>query len=205
MKRILCTSLALLMMIILPVLTLAEGAITLYTDDYSYTICTIGMYANITRRNPELRSGPGDYFSGYGMDDWNNLRVRCLTIAVDEEHSPWVLIEVNTGYNLARGYVPLDWFDPATSFDLTGFLPHEYSYDKLTPRMLARMYISCNGYWGPGTWYDSDDYLDASTMEGTIILSDGEWALVELPEHNFPGVGWRFRKRVWIELSNLMY
>ena len=41
--------------------------------------------------------------------------------------------------------------------------------------------------------------------EGTIILSDGEWALVELPEHNFPEVDWRFRKRVWVELSNLMY
>lgn len=184
----------------------ADQGISLFTAMYGVTINTPGVYAELTNPLGELYSGPGDDYTNVGTFDWNHTRMHCLSQAYDRYGTTWVLIEYDDLYLSWRGYVRLSEFSASDRRFIAENLPYEKTYDELTPRMLAQMYFSCDGYYGPG----EEDFipmytLDYRVVQGTIIMSSGDWALLELNPYTIQAMGLYAKCRLWVPLSNLMY
>ena len=184
---------------------LAQDSVTLYTNYGGTTINTPGAYAPLTNPEGVLYSGPGMDYTNIGTFEWNHTQMHCLSLAYDQYGATWVLVNYDDLYFPLYGYVRLTEFDYSDRQFLLSMLPYEFSYDQLNPEMLAMLYFSCDGRFGPGEYYYAPYYLNYRNTAGVIILSYGDWALLELEDATIRDMGIYAKCRVWVELSNLMY
>lgn len=205
MKRIwlllLCLCLA------LPAAALGDNAepVMLYSASFATMQVTGGMYVPLTMQEGFLRSGPGDMYSNVGNFTMNHREVHCYTLAYDEYGEIWVMVDFAEPITDWRGYIRLSKFDADIRTVLLDALPYEASYDQLTPDMIAQLYNDCAGLWGPGDSYDQLAYLPVDVTEGTLILTQGEWGLLELNEYTLECIDAYAPMRVWVKLGNCFY
>lgn len=205
MKKLAVCLLACLMMLG-SVCALADQGVALFTPYYDATISTPGVYATLPSAGGVLYTGPGTEYYRVDPFELTNARVHCLALAYDQFGTRWVLVEAKN-YGLPwRGYVRLSAFSAANQEFLTANLPYESSYDALTPAMIAQLYNSCDGCLGPGEEYPMLFPLDVYATEGTLIMTSGNWALMELNEDTLEGIGvYGAKCRLWVKLDNLFY
>ncbi len=205
MKRIwlllLCLCLA------LPAAALGDShePMMLYSASFAAMQVTGGVYVPLTMKDGDLRSGPGGKYSNVGPFTMNNREAHCYTLACDEYGEIWVLVDFAEGASDWRGYIRLSRFEADTRAVLLDALPYEATYDQLTPDMIAQLYNDCEGLWGPGDSYDQLAGLPVDVTEGTLILTQGEWGLLELNEYTLECIDAYAPMRVWVRLGNCFY
>ena len=180
MKSALRILAALLILALLPLAALADSPVILFTPQYGVTTGTMGQYARITQRDAYLYTGPGTEYISLCSFQWNNQQMRCICLAKDSLSKPWVLVDFSLAGDAWRGYIPLASFDASTQRHLSASLPWESSYDALTPMMIAQIYHDVDALCGPGEKYFAIVPLDRSTTEGTLIMQEQNWVLMEL-------------------------
>lgn len=202
MKKLLACILALLM---LGSIALADQGVSLFTPYYGTTINVPGVYVTLPATEV-LYTGPGTEYYCISPFEAANVSAHCLALACDQYGAAWVLAEVSRDDVPWWGYVPLSAFSAANQQFLTANLPYEYSCDALTPTMIAQMYFSCDGLLGPAERCPMLFPLEDSWTEGTLIMTSGAWAMMELNEYTMEHIGApEFKCRLWVELSNLIY
>ncbi len=203
MKKVLALFLMSLMLISA---ACAESTVELFTTDWGKTISSSGVYVTLTREEGALWCGPGYEYENMGGWRWDQQQVRCLCLVGDWQGNTWVLIDYCDRWGIPyRGYIPLYWCPENSYRPLNDLLPWENCYDALTPLMIAQLYTSCTGYWGPGTEYPAKLALDVSSCEGTLILRDGDWVLMELSPDSTACYECYGMVRVWIRESDCFY
>lgn len=205
MKRIAALLLALMLLCATGALADPQSPMTLFTTSFATTQATGGVYVQMHVAQEVLYSGPGYDYVNIGEFDLAGRQVHCYTLATDRSGEMWVLLDFTDPYVNWRGYVPLRDFAAPDRAYLMDALPHEAGYDDLTPYMIAQLYLDCSGLWGPGEGYYELTQLPAATVEGTLILQQGDWGLLELNAATVQRLGLYAGARVWVELSNCMY
>ncbi len=179
--------------------------VSLFTPWYGTTINVPGVYVRMMGTNM-LYTGPGRDYYAISPFEVSFVSVRCMALAKDSVGATWVLVEVPYNGLQWCGYVPLSSFIFANQNFLTENLPYESSYDDLTPMMIAQFYLSCDGLLGPGEDYPMLFPLEAAWAEGTLIMTSGSWAMIELNEDTMERIGAKDAKcRVWVNMSNIFY
>ena len=74
-----------------------------------------------------------------------------------------------------------------------------------TPSMIALPYHNAWSKFGPGDDSPNFLYLEADIIEGTLILRQGEWGLLELNPSSAANYFLSASVRVWVYLPNFMY
>lgn len=155
---------------------------------------------------------------------WLLLLCLCLALpaaALGDSHEPMMLYSASFAAMQVTGgvYVPLTMKDgdlrsgPGGKYSNVGPFTmnnreaHCYTLacDQLTPDMIAQLYNDCEGLWGPGDSYDQLAGLPVDVTEGTLILTQGEWGLLELNEYTLECIDAYAPMRVWVRLGNCFY
>lgn len=179
--------------------------LVLYTTNSSHPQFGDGHYTNLTMEYGVLYSGPGEEYTNIGEFEMNDRYVRCYCLAYGMGQEIWVLIDFTDYGTTWRGYVPLKEFADFRQQHMLQTLPFETPNELLAPYMLAQLYYDCEGKWGPGYEYIDHVHLDARYTEGTLVLAQGEWGLLELNEDTVQTMGLYGKCRVWVPLSNCIY
>ena len=187
------------------IFALAEQGVSLFTPWYGTTINVPGVYATLPAIDV-LYTGPGREYYRIDPFEVTNARVRCMSLAKDQYGAAWVLVDVNL-YGLPWcGYVPLSAFSASNQTFLTANLPWESTCASLTPAMIAQLYNTCDGLLGPGDAYPMLFPLESAWTEGTLIMTCGNWAMMELNEYTLESIGVENAKcRLWVRLGNAFY
>ena len=187
------------------IFALAEQAVSLFTPWYGTTINVPGVYATLPATTV-LYTGPGREYYRIDPFEVTNARVHCMSLAKDQYGAAWVLVDVNL-YDLPWcGYVLLSVFSAANQTFLTANLPWESTCESLTPAMIAQLYNTCDGLLGPGDAYPMLFPLESAWTEGTLIMTYGNWAMMELNEYTLESIGVENAKcRLWVRLGNAFY
>lgn len=164
-----------------------------------------GYYTNLTMDFGVLYSGPGEEYTSIGEFEMNDRYVRCYCLAYGLGQQIWVLIDFTDYGTTWRGYVPLKEFEDFRQTNMLQSLPFETPNEILTPSMIAQLYEDCTGKWGPGNEYIDHMELSARNAEGTLVMSQGNWGLLELSEDTVQQMGLYGKCRVWIPLGNCFY
>lgn len=177
----------------------------LFFSDYRSAQFGTGHYTELSMKYGVLYSGPGEEYTNIGEFEMNNRYVRCYCLAYGLGQEIWVLIDF-TDYNTPwRGYVRLSEFEDFRQEHMLQTLPFETPYELLTPTMIAQMYTDCSGRFGPGDEYVDQVELIARQVEGTLIMAQGDWGLLELNEDTVRTMGLYGKCRTWVKLSNCFY
>lgn len=199
-------------MLLIAMLLTATGAmasqfdpLVLYTSYSNSAQFGNGHYTYLTMDYGVLYSGPGEEYTSIGEFEMNDRYVRCYCLAYGLGQKIWVLIDFTDYGTPWRGYVPLSEFEDYRQENMLRTLPFETPNEILTPSMIAQLYLDCNGKWGPGNEYIDHVFLNARNVEGTLVLSQGDWGLLELNENTVQNMGLYGKCRVWVSLSNCMY
>lgn len=184
---------------------LAAQGVSLFTPWYGATIDVPGVYAVLSSTDV-LYTGPGREYYRVDPFEARNAQVYCRSLARDSSGATWVLVDVSR-YDIPWcGYVPLSAFSTPNQKYLTANLPYESSCDALTPMMIARLYNTCDGILGPGDEYMMLFPLESAWTEGTLIMTSGDWALMELNEETMRNIGApEYKCRLWVPLGNVFY
>lgn len=182
-----------------------EQGVSLFTPWFGTTINVPGVYAT-TLGTDILYTGPGAQYYHIAPFEVNFVNVRCMALTKDSVGQTWVLVEIPYSGTNWCGYIPFSTFSWSSQKFLKENLPYESSYDELTPTMIAQFYLSCDGHLGPGEEYPMLFPLDAEWAEGTLIMTSGNWAMIELNEDTMERIGAKDAKcRVWVNMSNIFY
>lgn len=204
MKKVIVTLTLVLVVLLAVTPALANDALMLFQQSFASMQVTNGVQCPLTLHEQGLQSGPGYEYTAIGPFTVAD-NVRCYCLARDSYGAAWVQVEFLAYQTSWRGYVPLDYFPASNVSYLLNALPWEASYDSLTPSMIAQLYDSCYGSRGPGSHYSEDVYLNSMTAEGTLIMQQGDWGLLELNEDTAAQLGLARKHRTWVRLSNCMY
>lgn len=205
MKKAFSALLCILLMLPCTALADSNDAMTLYSSAFASEVSTCGVYVSLTVSGGDLYSGPGTHYVCSALPDMSSQTVHCYSLFRDNGGRTWVLIDFTSNGQSRRGYVPVSSFGRSDQNYLLNALPYEDSYSALTPSMIALPYHNAWGKFGPGDAYPSFLYLEADRIEGTLILSQGEWGLLELNPSSAANYFLSASVRVWVYLPNFMY
>lgn len=194
-------------LLVLPCAALADStdALILFSSSFASEVSTNGVYVPLTVSGADLHSGPGMAYVCSALPDMSGQTVHCYSLFQEDSGTVWVLIDFTADGKSRRGYVPVSLFASSDRNYLLNALPYEATYSALTPSMIALPYHSAWGKFGPGDEYPNYIYLEADHIEGTLILRQGQWGLLELNAASAARYFLSASVRVWVYLPNFMY
>lgn len=154
-----------------------------------------------------IRSGPGYLYDNIDeeltyFDEGTEVTV-CSQVRVDGE--TWIQAEIPSLYGRIRCYMVADAGSEILVSYASGSVPWEISPNDLASEWACESYETVAFRYGPGEQYAYTGAFLSPYDNAFVILSEGNWALVEAT-NRYDGVSSGiFSRRGWIRQDELIY
>ena len=163
--------------------------------------------ANLVSYLIPIRSGPGYLYDNVDEDltyfsEGAELTV-CSQVRVNGE--TWIQAEIASAYGKIRCYMVADSGGDTFVSYASGSVPWEVNPDDLSSEWACRSYDSLAYRYGPGEQYAYTSTFLSPADNAFVILTEGDWALVEATNRYDGVASGIFSRRGWVRSDELQY